>query len=114
MTDVLPITPLDAPPDSIVPVPGSKSMSNRALLIAGLAHGTSRIEGVLRCDDTEAMLGCLTQMGVTHEGELGDRIDIVGPFVGAVTCRRGRADSSTADVRCHRGTRRFGSAHRPG
>ena len=78
MTDVLPITPLDAPPDSIVPVPGSKSMSNRALLIAGLAHGTSRIEGVLRCDDTEAMLGCLTQMGVTHEGELGDRIDIVG------------------------------------
>jgi 3-phosphoshikimate 1-carboxyvinyltransferase len=62
--DPLPIHPLAAPPDAVVAIPGSKSITNRALLAAGLARGTSELTGVLRADDTEAMLGCLAGLGV--------------------------------------------------
>ncbi len=44
--------------------PGSKSITNRALLLAALADGTSRLTGVLRSDDTHHMAMALTAMGV--------------------------------------------------
>ena len=47
----------------IVP-PGSKSITNRALLLAGLARGESRIEGALASDDTGHMAQALRRMGV--------------------------------------------------
>jgi 3-phosphoshikimate 1-carboxyvinyltransferase len=46
-------------------VPGAKSITNRALLVAALARGTSRLDGVLDADDTAAMTGCLGALGVT-------------------------------------------------
>jgi 3-phosphoshikimate 1-carboxyvinyltransferase len=45
--------------------PGSKSITNRALLLAGLAKGTSRLTGALKSDDTRYMAEALRQMGVT-------------------------------------------------
>jgi 3-phosphoshikimate 1-carboxyvinyltransferase len=51
-------------PDATVEIPGSKSLSNRALLAAGLANGTSRLCGLLDSDDTQAMIGCLRSLGV--------------------------------------------------
>lgn len=60
----LAVTPLSAPLDAVVRVPGSKSITNRALVVAALAHGTSRLEGVLFADDTEAMLDGLARLGV--------------------------------------------------
>ena len=57
------ILPLDAPPRAKVTLPGSKSITNRALLCASLAEGTSTIKGVLRSEDTEAMLSCLRSLG---------------------------------------------------
>ncbi|WP_404947011.1 3-phosphoshikimate 1-carboxyvinyltransferase [Rhizobium terrae] len=45
--------------------PGSKSITNRALLLAGLARGTSRLTGALRSDDTRYMAEALQAMGVT-------------------------------------------------
>ena len=45
-------------------VPGSKSITNRALVCAALADGTSVIEGALCADDTEAMVDCLRSLGV--------------------------------------------------
>ncbi len=45
--------------DAVVRPPGSKSITNRALVCAALARGTSRLEGVLFADDTEAMIACL-------------------------------------------------------
>ncbi|MBP1842337.1 3-phosphoshikimate 1-carboxyvinyltransferase [Rhizobium petrolearium] len=45
--------------------PGSKSITNRALLLAGLARGTSRLTGALRSDDTRYMADALRAMGVT-------------------------------------------------
>ena len=43
--------------------PGSKSITNRALLLAGLAHGTSHLRGALKSDDTAYMARALRQMG---------------------------------------------------
>jgi 3-phosphoshikimate 1-carboxyvinyltransferase len=45
--------------------PGSKSITNRALLLAALAKGTSRLTGALKSDDTRHMSNALRQMGVT-------------------------------------------------
>ncbi|MDE1159567.1 MAG: 3-phosphoshikimate 1-carboxyvinyltransferase [Neorhizobium sp.] len=47
--------------------PGSKSITNRALLLAGLARGTSRLTGALKSDDTRYMAEALRAMGVTVE-----------------------------------------------
>ena len=47
-----------------VRVPGSKSISNRMLLLAALAEGTTRLLGVLRSDDTTVMIDALRALGV--------------------------------------------------
>ena len=56
MPDVLTIVPFDGPIDAVVVPPGSKSITNRALLAAALADGTSVLHGALIADDTEAMI----------------------------------------------------------
>jgi 3-phosphoshikimate 1-carboxyvinyltransferase len=47
--------------------PGSKSITNRALLLAGLAKGKSRLTGALKSDDTLYMADALRAMGVVIE-----------------------------------------------
>ena len=64
MSGVLVIEPLVAPPDATVRVPGSKSVTNRALVAAALAGGASRLTGVLVADDTLAMVEALRGLGV--------------------------------------------------
>lgn len=56
------VQPLAIPPDAVVRVPGSKSLTNRALVCAALADGASTIEGALEADDTEAMRSCLAAL----------------------------------------------------
>ena len=46
------ITPAAGPVEATVTVPGSKSLTNHALLIAALARGRSTLTGALRSDDT--------------------------------------------------------------
>ena len=58
------IAPLLRPPDVTVRVPGSKSHTNRALICAALAPGTSGLEGALFADDTIAMVGSLLSLGL--------------------------------------------------
>ena len=60
-----------------VRVPGSKSISNRVLLLAALARGTSNLQGVLRSDDTDAMLAGLADLGVSSRW-IGDVLEIDG------------------------------------
>ncbi|MDI7775917.1 3-phosphoshikimate 1-carboxyvinyltransferase [Asticcacaulis sp. EMRT-3] len=48
-----------------IALPGSKSITNRILLIAALAEGTSHISGALKSDDTTYMAQALRQLGVT-------------------------------------------------
>ena len=49
--------------DAVVRVPGSKSITNRALLIAALAAGDSELSGALESDDTQAMIEGLAALG---------------------------------------------------
>lgn len=49
-----------------VNLPGSKSVSNRALLLAALAKGTTRLTNLLDSDDIRHMLNALTQLGVKY------------------------------------------------
>ena len=44
-------------------VPGSKSITNRALLIAAMATGTSRINGCLTSEDARYFVACLKTLG---------------------------------------------------
>ncbi len=67
--DALEITPLRAPPDATVVLPGSKSLTNRALVCAAGAAGTSRLHGALFADDTRAMVGCLSALGARVVGD---------------------------------------------
>src|SRR4051794_1210403 len=76
--DPLPIEPLAAPIAASVVIPGSKSLTNRALVCAALAPGNSTLDGVLFADDTEAMLECLTELGariMTDRGAATASID---------------------------------------
>jgi len=57
------IAPLKGPFDLAIAPPGSKSLTNRALLLAALADGTSTLTGVLLADDTRRMLEALETLG---------------------------------------------------
>ena len=68
------IAHLDLPPlngaSGTVRLPGSKSISNRVLLLAGLAAGTTAVHDLLDSDDTRVMLQALAQLGCSlrHDG----------------------------------------------
>ncbi len=64
LADPLPIVPVGGPLDATVEVPGSKSITNRALVCAALSSGTSVLEGALFADDTLAMVGVLERLGL--------------------------------------------------
>lgn len=63
------VEPLAVPPDATVRVPGSKSLTNRALICAAFADGTSTLSGALLADDTEAMLVALVELGIAIDRE---------------------------------------------
>ena len=53
--------------EGTVNLPGSKSVSNRALLLAALARGTTRLTNLLDSDDIRHMLNALKTLGVSYE-----------------------------------------------
>jgi 3-phosphoshikimate 1-carboxyvinyltransferase len=63
------LEPLAVPPDATVRPPGSKSITNRALLCAALAGGTSTLSGVLFADDTRAMLAGVEALGARVDAD---------------------------------------------
>lgn len=65
--DVVPIEPLGRAVDADVKVPGSKSHTNRAMICAALATGTSVLDGILLADDTEAMMAAVAAIGAGVE-----------------------------------------------
>lgn len=78
---------LPGPVDVTWTVPGSKSITNRALVLAALADGETRLTGALESDDTRHMREALTRMGVA--------IDDAGPDT--VIVRGGRARLQAPD-----------------
>jgi 3-phosphoshikimate 1-carboxyvinyltransferase len=70
----LEVIPLERPPDATIRVPGSKSVTNRALIIAALADGNSRIVNPLFSDDSFWLMDALVRLGIdVHaDGERGE------------------------------------------
>ena len=68
-----------APVRATVTVPGSKSQTNRTLILAALAtaQGTSTIRGALRSRDTDLMIGALRTLGLRIDGE-GSELTVGG------------------------------------
>jgi len=63
------VEPLKIAPKATVRVPGSKSYTNRALVCAALAEGTSTLDGALFSDDTQYMAEALSALGLAVTAE---------------------------------------------
>lgn len=61
-----------------VNLPGSKSISNRVLLLSALASGATRIDGLLQSDDTHVMLTALSALGVQITTHASDSVTVHG------------------------------------
>lgn len=60
------VRPPPGPVSATLTPPGSKSLTNRALVLAALADGTSTLRGCLDSDDTRAMLQAVARFGLAH------------------------------------------------
>ena len=80
------VVPFRWPLDATVRVPGSKSYTNRYLIIAALAPGRSTLEGVLFSDDTEAMIDCVRALGVAVRVDRAARVVEVDGSGGQFRC----------------------------
>lgn len=76
------------PVHATITVPGSKSQTNRALVLAALAtpQGTSMISGALRSRDTDLMIDALRTLGVTVDGD-GSELTVSGRIAPAPGAR---------------------------
>src|SRR5688572_18800164 len=89
----LTIEPVSKPFTSRFTPPGSKSLTNRALILAALADGVSDLSNVLFADDTLVMIECLIRLGFSLEVDrAGHRVRVYG--------RGGKIDKSSADLFC--------------
>jgi len=64
MLEFIDVQPVNHPVDSAITPPGSKSLTNRALIIAAMAEGRSVLSGALDSDDTVAMSESLRRLGI--------------------------------------------------
>src|SRR5512143_2262769 len=63
LPDLIEIVPPDQPVQAEITVPGSKSLTNRALILAALGEGETTLEGALWSEDTQVMVECLQELG---------------------------------------------------
>jgi len=63
LSDLIEIVPLRKPVQAEITVPGSKSITNRALALAALANGATTLRGALWSEDTQVMVDCLQRLG---------------------------------------------------
>ncbi|GAG13646.1 unnamed protein product, partial [marine sediment metagenome] len=85
------------PLDAVVRVPGSKSITNRVLLIAALADGSSELTGALASDDTRVMRDALAGLGVRIREESAVwRVEGVGGGLAAPAEPLGVGNSGTS------------------
>ncbi len=67
--DQIEIRPVTRPVDAEIPIPGSKSITNRALLMAALADGASTLENALFSEDSHWCSECLRRLGIEIEAD---------------------------------------------
>ncbi|RBY96780.1 3-phosphoshikimate 1-carboxyvinyltransferase [Blastococcus sp. TF02-8] len=91
MSDVWSAPHSPAPVDAVVTLPGSKSLTARALVLGALADGSSRLVRPLRARDTDLMAGALRALGVRIVDDGEDWLVTPGRFRGPVTVDAGLA-----------------------
>ncbi len=81
------------PLDAVVEIPGSKSLTNRLLVLAALADGPGTLRGALRSRDADLMIAALRTLGVTIvEGDSPSTLHVTpGPLTGGVDVHTGLA-----------------------
>jgi len=89
LPDLIEIVPLDRPVFAEVTVPGSKSITNRALILAALADGEVTLQSALWSEDTQIMVDCLRKLGFAVKvepdpEEFCNRIITVGGLGGKI------------------------------
>ena len=91
------IIPLAKPPCASVRVPGSKSITNRALALAALTArgGACTLRGALRSEDTEIMIDCLRALGFRILADWSNSLVVVSSGAG-----KPRIPVSSADLFC--------------
>jgi 3-phosphoshikimate 1-carboxyvinyltransferase len=73
------IEPVSAPLDASIRPPGSKSLTNRALVCAALARGCSVLRGALASEDTRVMIDALGTLGIPiSESDQGRSLEVEG------------------------------------
>ncbi len=78
------IKPLENPPDLTVTLSGSKSITNRALIMAALADGQTTLYGALKSEDTEVMQTALQALGIQIESSDDGSTIIIGGLGGHI------------------------------
>ena len=63
LPNLIEIVPLGRPVQAEITVPGSKSITNRALILGALGEGETTLRGALWSEDTQVMVGCLRKLG---------------------------------------------------
>jgi 3-phosphoshikimate 1-carboxyvinyltransferase len=86
----LTITPIIHPFTSSITPPGSKSMTNRTLILAVLAAGRSTLTNILLADDTKVMLEALQQLGFQLEINESTHTAIIGGKSGQISVAAAR------------------------
>jgi 3-phosphoshikimate 1-carboxyvinyltransferase len=101
--ETLAIEPLCRPPSATVRVPGSKSITNRALILAALSHPAkgSELHGVLRSEDTEVLIEALRALHFRvrtawPEGRVHVRRGVFGRIIPADSAELFVANSGTS------------------
>ena len=75
--DQLSLHPIKKAFNKEVMIPGSKSVTNRAFILAGFSKGTSKLSGYLKSDDTYWCMETIKKLGATVEA-VGDELHITG------------------------------------
>lgn len=104
-TNTLTVTPIKSL-DGTVTLPGSKSLSNRCLLLAALSNGETRVENLLESDDIRYMLEALDQMKVPVVRDAEDKTAVT------VTGQAGPINAPSDEV-CELFLGNAGTAMRP-
>ncbi len=82
MADPWPVPRVHGPVDVVVTLPGSKSLTNRALVLAALADGPSVVRRALRSRDTLLMAAALTALGAEVDTDGDDWTSRPAPSTG--------------------------------
>ncbi|MCS6909417.1 MAG: 3-phosphoshikimate 1-carboxyvinyltransferase [Anaerolineales bacterium] len=95
ISNLYPVTPIASPLNARVRVPGSKSLTNRALLLAALADGVTTLRNALFADDTQRFIESLQRLGFSIEQR---PVVSSQPFVVVVHGLGGRIPAARAEL----------------